>query len=91
MFGWIRRVFGARRSPDGHELFYALSEREQRILLRELADSSRNAMGSPGDSLAGAEGFMDSVTKIALNSAVRSGSIPNLGIPSQSLDETRQQ
>ena len=93
MFDWIRGLFRgffrARRSPEGRELFDALSEREQQILLREMADSSRNAMASPGDSLAGSEGFMDSLTKMALNPAVRSGSIPNLGIPSQSLDETR--
>ena len=91
MFAWIRGIFGKRRHPEGHELFDALTEREQQILIREMADSSRNAMGSPGDSLSGSEGIMDSITKIALNPAVRHGTLPNLGIPSQSLDETRKE
>ena len=89
MIRWMRRIFSAKRSAEGHELFEALSEREKQILLRELKDSSRNAMPSPGNFLTGSEGFMDSMTRIGLNPAVRSGTIPNVGIPSQSLDETR--
>ena len=91
MIRWMRRIFSAKRSAEGHELFEALSEREKQILLRELKDSSRNAMPSPGNFLTGSEGFMDSMTRIGLNPAVRSGTIPNVGIPSQSLDETRKQ
>ena len=89
MFAWIRGIFGKRLRPDGRELFDALTEREQAILLRESADSSKNALDSPGNFLSGSDGIVDSMTRISLNPAVRQGAVPNVGIPSQSLDETR--
>ena len=89
MFQKFFSRFRSRRSPEGRELFDALPEREKQVLIRELAESTRNPMNSPSDFLSGADGIMDSITRIELNPAVRSGTLPNLGIPSQSLDETR--
>jgi len=90
MFSWVRRAFRGRRSPNGHELFNALSEREQQILLREMADSSRNAMPSPSSSVGTGDSILDKSASLNLNPAIRGGSIGNVGVPAQSLDETRQ-
>jgi hypothetical protein len=85
MWGWLKGIFGRghKASPEGHQLFDELSQRDREILQRELADSRRNAMGDPGDSLSGATGIFGTrtSTKIALNAQARTenGSLPNVG------------
>lgn len=82
MWGWLSRLLGKRRDPNGHELYDALSPREKAILQRELEESGRVPMGNPGGgALDGSEGFMDSITKIGLNAAARTttGGLPNVG------------
>ena len=66
-----------------------MSERERAILERELKDSARNAMGSPLDMTSSGDGMMGKSANIALNPAIRGDNSWNVGIPSQSLDETK--
>jgi hypothetical protein len=66
-----------------------MTERERKILERELGDSARNAMGSPLDSTSSGDGIFGKAATIGLNPAIRDGSSGNVGIPSQSLDETK--
>ncbi|MDE2387131.1 MAG: hypothetical protein KGL77_05500 [Actinomycetales bacterium] len=85
MIRWINKLLGRKdnASATRHEVFDALTPREQEILRRELADSARNAMGDPGDSLSGATGIFGTrtATKIGLNQSARidNGSVPNVG------------
>ena len=89
MFVRLFRKLRKRSEETGFELFEALSEREKQILLRELKDSSRNAMGSPSSSVGTGDSILDKAASIGMNQAIRGGSTGNVGIPSQSLDETR--
>lgn len=66
-----------------------MTARERAILERELRDSARNAMGSPLDMTSSGDVIMGKSANIAMNPAIRGGDSWNVGIPSQSLDETK--
>jgi hypothetical protein len=68
---------------------YPITERERRILERELEDSARNAIVTPLDETSSGDGILDKWAKIEMNPAIRGGDSWNVGIPSQSLDETK--
>jgi hypothetical protein len=93
MFNWLNRLLTRNRKKRDALSLNELTERERTILIRELADSKRNPMGDPGDSLSGATGIFGTRTdtKIGLNADARisNGSLPNIGNLSQSLSETK--
>ena len=66
-----------------------LTERERKILERELAESARNPLVTPLDTTSSGDGIMGKAANIAMNPAIRGGDSWNVGIPSQSLDETK--
>ena len=93
MRNWLNRLFAGNRKKRTSLRLSEMTERERMILICELADSRRNAMGDPGDSLSGATGIFGTrtATKIGLNADARisNGSLPNIGNLSQSLSETK--
>jgi hypothetical protein len=89
MFGWIRRLKARSGSWRRRATPYPMTERERAILERELRDSARNAMGSPLDTTSSGDGILGKSANIALNPAIRGDDSWNVGIPSQSLDETK--
>jgi hypothetical protein len=66
-----------------------MTERERVILERELKDSTRNAIVTPLDTTSSGDGIFDKAANIEMNQAIRGGDTWNVGIPSQSLDETK--
>lgn len=89
MFGWIRRLRDSRRRARGRATPYPMTARERKILERELRDSARNAISTPLDATSSGDGILGKAANIAMNPAIRGGSTGNVGIPSQSLDETK--
>jgi hypothetical protein len=89
MFGWIRRLKARSANWRRRATPYPMTERERAILARELRESARNAMGSPLDTTSSGDGILGKAANIAMNPAIRGGSTGNIGIPSQSLDETK--
>ena len=66
-----------------------MTERERAILERELKDSARNAIVTPVDETSDGDGILGKWAKIEMNPAIRGLDSWNVGIPSQSLDETK--
>ena len=66
-----------------------MTERERKILERELRDSARNAIATPLDTTSSGDGILGKSATIGMNPAIRGGDSGNVGIPSQSLDETK--
>lgn len=66
-----------------------MTARERKILERELRDSARNAIVTPLDETSDGDGILGKSANIAMNPAIRGGDSWNVGIPSQSLDETK--
>ena len=89
MFGWIRRLKGRSARSRRRATPYPMTERERNILERELRDSARNAIVTPLDTSSSGDGILGKVAKIEMNPAIRGGDSWNVGIPSQSLDETK--
>lgn len=88
IFRWLN-PFKRRHKSAAEGPVRPMTERERAILERELRDSARNAMGSPLDMTSSGDGMMGKSANIALNPAIRGDSSWNVGIPSQSLDETK--
>lgn len=89
MFGWIKRLRDSRRIARGRATPYPMTARERKILERELRDSARNAIVTPLDETSDGDGILGKWAKIDMNPAIRGGDSWNVGIPSQSLDETK--
>lgn len=89
MFGWFRQLKESRSRSRGRATPYPLTDRERRILERELKDSARNAIVTPLDETSDGDGILSKSAKIGMNQAIRGGDTWNVGIPSQSLDETK--
>lgn len=87
MLRWLRsrKSTSGQKSPSSRPL----TERERLILARELAESARNPMVTPLDTTSSGDGIYGKAAKILMNPAIRGGSTWNVGIPSQSLDETK--
>ena len=66
-----------------------MTARERKILERELRDSARNAIATPLDTTSSGDGILGKSANIGMNPAIRGGDSWNVGIPSQSLDETK--
>ena len=66
-----------------------MTDRERSILDRELKDSARNAIVTPLVETSDGDGILGKWAKIEMNPAIRGGDSWNVGIPSQSLDETK--
>ncbi len=90
MFGWIRRLRNGAARSRRRATPYPMTERERKILERELRDSARNAIVTPLDETSDGDGILGKWAKIEMNPAIRGGDSWNVGIPSQSLDETKQ-
>lgn len=89
MIGWIRRLKARSAKSRRRATTYPMTERERKILERELKDSARNAIVTPLDETSDGDGILGKWAKIELNPAIRGGDSWNVGIPSQSLDETK--
>jgi hypothetical protein len=89
IFRWLNPFKHRHNSAGAKAPARPMTERERAILERELRDSARNAMGSPLDMTSSGDGMMGKSANIALNPAIRGDSSWNVGIPSQSLDETK--
>ena len=81
----LSKLLGWRRIRSAQVTTASLTERELQILERELVDSRRNAMASPGDSLSGG----DAKSAAAAINPSRTGSMYATGIPNQALGETK--
>ena len=89
IFRWLN-LFKRRQTSAGAKApARPMTDRERAILERELRDSARNAMGSPLDMTSSGDGIMGKSANMGMNPAIRGGDSWNLGIPSQSLDETK--
>ena len=77
------------RSKTSNKSARTLTERERKILARELAESARNPLVTPLDTTSSGDGIYGKAANILMNPAIRGGSTGNVGIPSQSLDETK--
>ena len=89
MIGWIQRLRDKKRRARGRATPYPMTDRERKILERELKDSARNAIVTPLDETSDGDGILGKWAKIEMNPAIRGGDPWNVGIPSQSLDETK--
>ena len=89
MFGWLKRLRDSKGRARGRATPYPMTQRERKILERELKDSARNAIVTPLDSTSSGDGILGKWAKIEMNPAIRGGDSWNVGIPSQSLDETK--
>lgn len=89
MLSWFTRRQERIRRSRGRATLFPMTDREREILERELRDSARNAIVTPLDSTSSGDGIYDQAAKMELNQAIRGGDCWNVGIPSQSLDETK--
>jgi uncharacterized membrane protein len=82
-------MFSRFRSKNSRKGPRPLTDRERKILDLELAESARNPLVTPLDTTSSGDGIYGKAANILMNPAIRGGSTGNVGIPSQSLDETK--
>ncbi len=89
MFDFLFSLMRRKANKRGRATLYPMTERERQILERETEDSARNAIVTPLDETSSGDGILGKWAKIEMNPAIRGGDSWNVGIPSQSLDETK--
>lgn len=82
-------MFSRFRSKNSRKGSRPITDRERKILDRELAESARNPLVTPLDTTSSGDGIYGKAANILMNPAIRGGSTGNVGVPSQSLDETK--